>query len=84
MAFALQQKLSAGSGVARRASRRSVVVQANARVDRSSKNDIIVSPSILSANFSKLGEEASGGALGGPGLARAMANCAPGPPLPSA
>jgi ribulose-phosphate 3-epimerase len=57
MAFALQQKLSAGSGVARRASRRSVVVQANARVDRSSKNDIIVSPSILSANFSKLGEE---------------------------
>jgi ribulose-phosphate 3-epimerase len=40
------------------ASRRSTVrVAANARVDQHSKNDIMVSPSILSANFSKLGEE---------------------------
>jgi ribulose-phosphate 3-epimerase len=30
---------------------------ATSRVDRHSKNDIIVSPSILSANFAKLGEE---------------------------
>lgn len=34
-----------------------VRVMANARVDRTSKSDIIVSPSILSADFSKLGEE---------------------------
>lgn len=40
-----------------RVSRKALVVKANARVDKSSKNDIIVSPSILSANFSKLGEE---------------------------
>eukprot|EP00958_Prasinococcus_capsulatus_P018188 scaffold2097_cov403-Prasinococcus_capsulatus_cf.AAC.8 len=33
------------------------VVRATERVDRSSKDDIIVSPSILSADFSKLGEE---------------------------
>lgn len=33
------------------------VVKASARVDRFSKSDIIVSPSILSANFSKLGEQ---------------------------
>lgn len=33
------------------------VVEASARVDRFSKSDIIVSPSILSANFSKLGEQ---------------------------
>jgi ribulose-phosphate 3-epimerase len=32
-------------------------VKASARVDKSSKNDIIVSPSILSANFAKLGEQ---------------------------
>ena len=32
-------------------------MKASSRVDRFSKNDIIVSPSILSANFSKLGEE---------------------------
>ena len=30
---------------------------ATSRVDQYSKNDIIVSPSILSANFAKLGEE---------------------------
>lgn len=44
------QKLSA----ARRAA---VQVQATSRVDAFSKDDIIVSPSILSANFAKLGEQ---------------------------
>jgi len=38
-------------------SRRTVRVQATARVDRSKKSDIIVSPSILSADFSRLGDE---------------------------
>ncbi|NP_001333814.1 ribulose-phosphate 3-epimerase, chloroplastic [Solanum lycopersicum] len=33
------------------------VVTASSRVDKFSKSDIIVSPSILSANFSKLGEQ---------------------------
>lgn len=33
------------------------MVKASARVDKFSKSDIIVSPSILSANFSKLGEQ---------------------------
>eukprot|EP00249_Psilotum_nudum_P009784 c22151_g1_i1 orf=442-1335(+) len=33
------------------------VVEAAARVDKFSKSDVIVSPSILSANFSKLGEQ---------------------------
>lgn len=33
------------------------VVKASSRVDKYSKSDIIVSPSILSANFSKLGEQ---------------------------
>lgn len=33
------------------------MVKASARVDRYSKSDIIVSPSILSANFAKLGEQ---------------------------
>jgi ribulose-phosphate 3-epimerase len=33
------------------------VVEASSRVDRFSKSDIIVSPSILSANFAKLGEQ---------------------------
>lgn len=32
-------------------------VQATHRVDRSKKSDIIVSPSILSADFARLGEE---------------------------
>ena len=35
----------------------SVRVQASSRVDQFNKSDIIVSPSILSANFSKLGEQ---------------------------
>ncbi|MCO5546907.1 hypothetical protein L7F22_000345 [Adiantum nelumboides] len=33
------------------------VIKATARVDKFSKSDIIVSPSILSANFAKLGEQ---------------------------
>ncbi|XP_039779777.1 ribulose-phosphate 3-epimerase, chloroplastic [Panicum virgatum] len=37
--------------------RKAFQVRASARVDKFSKNDIIVSPSILSANFSKLGEQ---------------------------
>jgi len=39
------------------AGRRSVSVSATHRVDKFSKKDIIVSPSILSANFAKLGEQ---------------------------
>jgi ribulose-phosphate 3-epimerase len=39
------------------APRKAFQVRASARVDKFSKNDIIVSPSILSANFSKLGEQ---------------------------
>lgn len=34
-------------------------MKASARVDKFSKSDIIVSPSILSANFAKLGEQVS-------------------------
>ena len=34
------------------------VTTATARVDRCNKNSVIVSPSILSANFAKLGEQA--------------------------
>ncbi|CAN0896021.1 Ribulose-5-phosphate-3-epimerase, chloroplastic, partial [Linum grandiflorum] len=34
-----------------------LVVKAMSRVDKFSKSDIIVSPSILSANFAKLGEQ---------------------------
>jgi ribulose-phosphate 3-epimerase len=36
-----------------------MTVKASVRVDKFSKSDIIVSPSILSANFSKLGEQVS-------------------------
>lgn len=32
-------------------------MRASARVDKFSKSDIIVSPSILSANFAKLGDQ---------------------------
>lgn len=41
------------------------VVKASSRVDRFSKSDIIVSPSILSANFSKLGEQVKAVELAG-------------------
>ena len=37
--------------------RRRNVVVASSRVDKFSKNDVIVSPSILSANFASLGEQ---------------------------
>jgi len=35
------------------------VVKATSRVEKFSKSDIIVSPSILSANFAKLGDQVS-------------------------
>ncbi|WZY79559.1 hypothetical protein YC2023_025943 [Brassica napus] len=41
------------------------VVKASARVDKFSKSDIIVSPSILSANFAKLGEQVKAVELAG-------------------
>ncbi|XP_047311501.1 ribulose-phosphate 3-epimerase, chloroplastic-like isoform X3 [Impatiens glandulifera] len=41
------------------------VVKATSRVDRFSKSDIIVSPSILSANFAKLGEQVKAVELAG-------------------
>ncbi|KAE8124006.1 hypothetical protein FH972_018918 [Carpinus fangiana] len=41
------------------------VVKATARVDKFSKTDIIVSPSILSANFAKLGEQVKAVELAG-------------------
>ncbi|KAL4447312.1 hypothetical protein ABPG77_007345 [Micractinium sp. CCAP 211/92] len=48
--------VAAPAKVARRG-RTSVQVQARVSVDSFSKDDVIVSPSILSANFSKLGEQ---------------------------
>jgi ribulose-phosphate 3-epimerase len=51
-------KFARGASSAVRVSRaKTVKVAATSRVDKCSKNDIIVSPSILSANFSKLGDE---------------------------
>ena len=41
------------------------VVKAASRVDKFSKSDIIVSPSILSANFAKLGEQVKAVELAG-------------------
>ncbi|OIW18503.1 hypothetical protein TanjilG_13255 [Lupinus angustifolius] len=43
----------------------STTVKASSRVDKFSKSDIIVSPSILSANFSKLGEQVKAVELAG-------------------
>lgn len=58
MALSAFQKNCLKSSTARSgASRKAVRVQATHRVDRSSKKDIIVSPSILSADFARLGEE---------------------------
>lgn len=45
--------------------RRKILIEASARVERFSKSDIIVSPSILSANFSKLGEQVKAVELAG-------------------
>jgi ribulose-phosphate 3-epimerase len=56
--MAATMKLGQKAFAAARTSRRSAVaVKATARVDRSKKSDIIVSPSILSADFSRLGDE---------------------------
>lgn len=61
MAFLANKSVLRSGSVAacRPNAQRSVKVMATSRVDRYSKNDIIVSPSILSANFAKLGEEVS-------------------------
>ena len=63
MAFAVSQSLSAAgraAGRPRAASRRGAVkVFATSRVDKCKKTDIIVSPSLLSCDFGKLGEEVS-------------------------
>eukprot|EP00878_Enallax_costatus_P007630 GHUV01007989.1.p1 GENE.GHUV01007989.1~~GHUV01007989.1.p1 ORF type:complete len:294 (+),score=88.74 GHUV01007989.1:87-884(+) len=57
MALAAQTRCLRASATRAVASRRTTVkVQATARVNQS-KNDIIVSPSILSADFARLGEE---------------------------
>ncbi|KAL0357463.1 UNVERIFIED_CONTAM: Ribulose-phosphate 3-epimerase, chloroplastic [Sesamum calycinum] len=45
--------------------RRKTVVKATSRVDKFSKSDVIVSPSILSANFAKLGEQVKAVELAG-------------------
>ncbi len=57
--MAASSKLLGRSATARPAavSRKALRVQATSRVDRYSKNDIIVSPSILSADFARLGDE---------------------------
>ncbi|MQK22306.1 hypothetical protein EI013_28475, partial [Escherichia coli] len=43
----------------------STTVKASSRVDKFSKSDIIVSPSILSANFAELGEQVKAVELAG-------------------
>ncbi|MEW5312898.1 MAG: hypothetical protein WDW38_004496 [Sanguina aurantia] len=58
MAFTQKMRtLSSTKALAVRPSRMSVRVNATSRVDRFSKKDIIVSPSILSANFATLGAD---------------------------
>ncbi|XP_022949555.1 ribulose-phosphate 3-epimerase, chloroplastic [Cucurbita moschata] len=61
------QKLALSQPTSHTFSRRSYknVVKASARVDKYSKSDIIVSPSILSANFAKLGEQVKAVELAG-------------------
>lgn len=61
----MQMKLQA-NGVARSGvSRRTAVrVQATHRVDKFKKTDIIVCPSILSADFAQLGDEVGHQAVG--------------------
>ncbi|KAK4427890.1 Ribulose-phosphate 3-epimerase, chloroplastic [Sesamum alatum] len=51
--------------VSRRRRKSLTVVKATSRVDKFSKSDIIVSPSILSANFAKLGEQVKAVELAG-------------------
>ncbi|KAK4568170.1 hypothetical protein RGQ29_003805 [Quercus rubra] len=60
-----KQSLSQPSSLTFTRRRFSTVVKASARVDKFSKSDIIVSPSILSANFSKLGEQVKAVELAG-------------------
>ncbi|KAK7858023.1 ribulose-phosphate 3-epimerase, chloroplastic [Quercus suber] len=60
-----KQSLSQPSSLTFTRRRFSAVVKASARVDKFSKSDIIVSPSILSANFSKLGEQVKAVELAG-------------------
>uniref|UniRef100_A0A0E0K9A5 Ribulose-phosphate 3-epimerase n=1 Tax=Oryza punctata TaxID=4537 RepID=A0A0E0K9A5_ORYPU len=55
--FASPRAASLGRRLAFSTPRKAFRVRASSRVDKFSKNDIIVSPSILSANFSKLGEQ---------------------------
>lgn len=57
--FAGKSLKASAAAPKRSALRTSVLTQATARVDKCNKNDIIVSPSILSANFAKLGEQVS-------------------------
>ncbi|XP_031404975.1 ribulose-phosphate 3-epimerase, chloroplastic [Punica granatum] len=61
------QKLSFGRPSTVTITRKKVqtVVRATSRVDKFSKGDIIVSPSILSANFAKLGEQVKAVELAG-------------------
>ncbi|GER41978.1 ribulose-phosphate 3-epimerase [Striga asiatica] len=61
------QNLSLSSSKSLTSTRRKsrLVVKASSRVDKFSKSDIIVSPSILSANFSKLGEQVKAVELAG-------------------
>jgi hypothetical protein len=80
MAFAMKSTLKAGVR-AQAASRRSTVaVAATSRVNQN-KSDIIVSPSILSADFSKLGDEVRRGIHGCPShphdAAPPLRSCAP-------
>lgn len=65
----MQSGKVAATRQAARPARSALVCKATSRVDRFSKSDIIVSPSILSADFARLGEEVSGGSalfLGAP------------------
>ncbi|GIL47557.1 hypothetical protein Vafri_4348 [Volvox africanus] len=55
--MAIQRSLKAVGARAAKPSRSVVRVQATHRVDQCKKTDIIVSPSILSADFARLGEE---------------------------
>lgn len=55
MALMMKQMQATRMGASSR--RSTVKVQATSRVDKFKKSDIIVSPSILSANFATLGEE---------------------------
>jgi ribulose-phosphate 3-epimerase len=59
MAMMQKQVSALGRSAVRsaKAARQTVKVQATARVDKFKKSDIIVSPSILSADFARLGEE---------------------------